>query len=108
MRIRRAAGRLGRGLKSRYVTLPTLARLLSCPRSPLSCLRGTATLLAAALIASAACTSAAGDDPAPIAATTPPPVSVAPGSAIEAEDELIELARRKIQHVVYLIKENRT
>jgi len=108
MRIRRAAGRLGRGLKSRYVTLPT-ARLLSCPRSPLSCLRGTATLLAAALIASAACTSAAGDDPAPIApATTPPPVSVAPGSAIEAEDELIELARRKIQHVVYLIKENRT
>src|SRR3990170_2891534 len=67
-----------------------------------------AALLAAALVASA-CTTAAVDDPVITAPPTPPPpVTATPGPPLEAEDEVVELARRKIRHVVYLIKENRT
>src|SRR3989304_1417677 len=44
----------------------------------------------------------------PRLAALPPPVTATPGPPLEAEDEVVELARRKIRHVVYLIKENRT
>jgi phospholipase C len=67
-------------------------------------------LLAVALVATA-CTSASGEAPAGTTASPPPgppPGIVSPGPAVEAEDEVVELARRKIRHVVYLIKENRT
>jgi phospholipase C len=55
------------------------------------------------------CTSAAGVDPSPSApATTPPPVTVSAEPPVVAEPDVVELARRKIRHVVYVIKENRT
>jgi phospholipase C len=40
--------------------------------------------------------------------TTPPPATPSPGKPHASEDALIAQARRKIQHVVYLVKENRT
>jgi hypothetical protein len=46
----------------------------------------------------------AGPDPAPAG----PAVTTAPGPPIEAQDDVVKLARRRIEHVVYVIKENRT
>jgi phospholipase C len=68
-----------------------------------------AALLAAALIASA-CISTRDGEPSPTRtpSATPPPVTATPGPTVEAEDEVIELARQRILHVIYLIKENRT
>ena len=66
-----------------------------------------AAMLAVALVVSA-CTSA-DEGPSPTApASTPPPITATPGPKVEAEDDVVALARRKIEHVVYLVKENRT
>jgi phospholipase C len=40
--------------------------------------------------------------------STPPPVTTSPGDRSTATDRQVELARRKIRHVVYIVKENRT
>jgi phospholipase C len=56
----------------------------------------------------AACVSGTASGPTPSARSTPPPVSVTAEPPDRAEDLQVTLARRKITHVVYLVKENRT
>ena len=61
-----------------------------------------------------ACVSVAcvrGENPAasPTATTTaPPPITTSPGQAHDAQAVVVAAARRRIEHVVYLVKENRT
>lgn len=74
-------------------------------------LRPPAALSVVLLLAcvAAACDGTSGaPNPGPLVSTTPPPVATSPGPAGEAEAAVVALARRKIQHVVYLVKENRT
>lgn len=56
----------------------------------------------------AACVSGSAHGPGASVRPTPPPVSVTPEPPNRAEDLQVKLARRKITHVVYLVKENRT
>lgn len=65
-------------------------------------------VLAIALVA-ASCDGSGEAAPRPAQpSTTPPPAVTEPGEAHESGDDLVALARRRIDHVVYLIKENRT
>ena len=66
-----------------------------------------AALATAALMTTACQESAPVREPTP-PPTTPPPVTATPGPAFDAHERLVELAGRRIDHVVYLIKENRT
>jgi phospholipase C len=71
-------------------------------------------VLAALAIVGTACdgnggsSSNASATPHATASTTPRPATSTPGPVHEANDALVALARKKIQHVVYLVKENRT
>lgn len=69
-----------------------------------------ASILAFALcgVVAAACQEEPERPQGPTSTSTPPPVTVTPGPAFDAQAELVELAGRRIDHVVYLIKENRT
>jgi phospholipase C len=72
---------------------------------------GTRVRLGVAAILVAASCQAAPEARAPdptTPATTPSPLTTSPGPAHDARDELVALAGRKVRHVVYLIKENRT
>ncbi len=80
---------------------------------PRTLLRTLAGLLALGALA-AAC-QGRGERVSPVdarspaaASTTPAPVRSTPGPAHAAGDRLVALAREKIRHVVYLVKENRT
>ena len=72
--------------------------------------RAAPILLAFAALIAATCQQASPppEDEPPTVTITPPPVTVTPGPAFDARAELVELAGRRIEHVVYLIKENRT
>jgi phospholipase C len=55
-----------------------------------------------------ACDGSSTAEPTPGGTSTPPPVTTTPEPPHEAGDDVVALARRRIEHVVYLIKENRT
>lgn len=70
--------------------------------------RFIALLIVASLVASACRTGEDASAEPGDASTTSPPAATSIGTAYEAEDELVALARKRIRHVVYLVKENRT
>jgi phospholipase C len=71
--------------------------------------RRTRRLLAAALLGALAVACIGGEEPAPSVPTILDPGEVQPtGYATPSDQALVDAARQKIKHVVFLIKENRT
>jgi phospholipase C len=69
--------------------------------------RRVVIVLACALVGTA-CDAAGSTAPPPESATTSPPGATTPSPSRSEHDQLVAAAQRRIDHVVYLIKENRT
>jgi len=77
------------------------------PRSPAGRARGAITFLAAAVFA-AGCTGEPVGSPGAFLSPPPAPSEAETTPATPSRDRVIAQARRKIEHVVFIVKENRT